>query len=279
MWDLTQPIREGMPTYPGDPSVTVEPVATVAADGYAVRAVSLGSHTGTHVDAPAHVFADGRTLDDYPPERFVFDAVRVDCRDLDARARIPPERVPPAGSDCVVFHTGWDDHWTTPQARDHPYLAPETARACVERGLAVATDTLSPDPTPSANGERGVDPTAPDSAAGSDSVDDADSTGEPGSTADSGSTDDADSTADSGSTDDADSTADSGSTDGHEPTDDGPEPDGVPAHETLLGADRLIVENLRGLDRVPDRFELRAVPLALGGDGAPVRAVAVAHDD
>ena len=53
------------------------------------------------------------------------------------------------------------------------------------------------------------------------------------------------------------------------------EPEGVPAHHALLGAGRLIVENLTNLSALPERFELRAYPLKLaGGDGAPVRAVA-----
>ena len=53
------------------------------------------------------------------------------------------------------------------------------------------------------------------------------------------------------------------------------EPAGVQAHHALLGNDCLIVENLRALSQLPTRFELRAYPLALGGDGAPVRAVGV----
>ncbi len=53
------------------------------------------------------------------------------------------------------------------------------------------------------------------------------------------------------------------------------EPTDFPAHEALCGADRLIVENLRGLGRLPERFELAAYPLAIAdGDGSPVRAVA-----
>ncbi|WP_123533861.1 cyclase family protein [Halosimplex salinum] len=53
------------------------------------------------------------------------------------------------------------------------------------------------------------------------------------------------------------------------------EPEGFPVHEALLGADRLIVENLRGLDRLPDRFVLHAYPHRFeGADASPVRAVA-----
>jgi len=58
------------------------------------------------------------------------------------------------------------------------------------------------------------------------------------------------------------------------------EPTDQPAHAAICGAELLILENLRGLDRLPARFELRATPLRIrGGDGSPVRAVAhVPHD-
>ncbi|MFA9501878.1 cyclase family protein [Natrinema sp. H-ect1] len=210
--DLTQPIETGMQTYPGDPPVAVHPHATHADDGARVSSLKCGSHTGTHVDAPAHTEPDGRTLAAYPLERFVFDAVRVDCRDLEAREPIPASRVPDGDTDLAAFWTGWDAHWGTDRYLEHPYLSPAAAETCAERGLDVAVDTLNPDPTPT-------------EGAGAD------------------------------------------------------EPDGAPAHHALLGDDRLILENLTGLEAVGERFELRAYPLALAGDGAPVRAVGVRGGD
>lgn len=60
------------------------------------------------------------------------------------------------------------------------------------------------------------------------------------------------------------------------PTDDAAadEPDGVPAHHELLGAGQFIVENLHLPVDLPSRFTLRAYPLRVDADGAPVRAVA-----
>ena len=53
------------------------------------------------------------------------------------------------------------------------------------------------------------------------------------------------------------------------------EPEGFPVHHALLGAELSIIENLRGLDGLPERFRLYAFPLPIAaGDGAPVRAVA-----
>jgi kynurenine formamidase len=208
--DLSQPVETGMQTYPGDPAVRVEPASAYPEESCRVEALSCGSHTGTHVDAPSHTEPDGRTLGSYDLSRFVLDAVRVDCRDLDAREPVPAERVPTADADCAVFWTEWDEYWGTERYLDHPYVPPETAERCAERGLAVAVDTLNPDPTPT---ER----------AGDD------------------------------------------------------EPAGFAAHHALLGADCLVYENLTDLAAVGERFELRALPLKLDSDGAPVRAVGVAR--
>ncbi|WP_135664514.1 cyclase family protein [Halorhabdus rudnickae] len=151
MHDLTHPIETGMQTYPGDPAVSVEPVATHETDGYRESSLSMGSHTGTHVDAPAHIVADGRTLAEFALDTFVRTAQVVDCRDFDAREAIPADRVPAVAPDvdCLVFWTGWDEHWNTDRYLDHPSLSPAAAQRCAEQGLAVAIDTLNPDPTPS----------------------------------------------------------------------------------------------------------------------------------
>lgn len=211
MYDLSHPIVDGMRTFPGDPEVRIAPAREFAADGYRVTELGCGSHTGTHVDAPAHTEPEGKPLDAFPVDRFAVTAVCVDCRDLSARDPIPPDRVPAVDAGCVVFHTGWDDHWASERYHDHPFLDPETARLCADRDYDVGTDTLSPDPTP-----------RPDARDG--------------------------------------------------------DTDGFPAHHALLGNGRLVFENLTGLARVPERFELRAHPLPLGGDGAPVRAVGVPLD-
>ena len=59
IFDISVPIRTGMVTYPGDPQVRLERVASIA-DGAAanVSKLDLGVHSGTHVDAPVH-FIEG----------------------------------------------------------------------------------------------------------------------------------------------------------------------------------------------------------------------------
>ena len=149
--DLTHPIETGMTTFPGDPDVSVEPLATAESDGYRVSEIRCGSHTGTHIDAPSHVGLDG-SLDLFDPGRFVFDARVVDCTGCEPREPIGPSALPSDdGGEMVLVRTGWDDHWGTVRYLDHPYLTLEAADRCVEAGWSIGLDTLNPDPTPSGN--------------------------------------------------------------------------------------------------------------------------------
>jgi arylformamidase len=152
--DLTQPIRTGMPVYPGDPSVEVRPALTAAADTVNVSYVHLGSHTGTHVDAPLHVGDDLPDLDAVPLERFVGPAVLVDARGAAARSAIGADVLAPVRERLrpgvvVLVVTGWSDHWDTPDYLAHPWVSADLAGDLLAVGVrTVAVDTISVDFTP-----------------------------------------------------------------------------------------------------------------------------------
>jgi arylformamidase len=61
--DISLPIMPGMPLWPGDPSPALEPVTTLECHGVQVSRLVLGTHTGTHMDAPRHFIPGGRTVD------------------------------------------------------------------------------------------------------------------------------------------------------------------------------------------------------------------------
>src|SRR2546430_16859755 len=86
-----------MPVYRGNPVVRTRPLMTLEKDGVRVSELRLGSHTGTHVDAPSHFIKGGKAIDRVDPERFIGPAWVADLRrvrggigaiDL-AKARIP----------------------------------------------------------------------------------------------------------------------------------------------------------------------------------------------
>ncbi|WP_084478906.1 cyclase family protein [Nocardia jejuensis] len=149
--DLSVPLRSGMPVYPGDPQVVIEPALRVRTDGVNVLHLDLGSQTGTHVDAPRHIDDALPALDALPLDRFVGPAVVVDARGLAPRAAIGRDRFEGRvrAGHIVLIATGWSRHWGSDAYLEHPHLTPEAATYLVDSGVrTVGIDALSVDPTP-----------------------------------------------------------------------------------------------------------------------------------
>ena len=137
--------------FPGDPVPAFAPASTIAVDGYNVQHVALGTHTGTHVDAPYHVRADGARIDELSIDQFVTPAAIVDLRGLPLRSAISRSDLAgtlwPSGG-AAVLHTGWSRHRGTARYFDHPFLTPDAAQFLLDAGVrTLALDTPNPDPT------------------------------------------------------------------------------------------------------------------------------------
>lgn len=151
IYDVSVPIRAGMPVYAGDPPVTLERVAAIAAGDEAnVTRVSFGAHTGTHVDAPLHFDDAGAAVDALPLDVLVGAAHVVDATaarsDLDAAtlARLAI----PYGADRVLFKTSNSALWERDEfVPEFVSIAPDGAAALLERGVRlVGIDYLSVGP-------------------------------------------------------------------------------------------------------------------------------------
>ncbi len=116
--DLTHVIEEGMPVYPVTEPPSFEPANTYERDGFKETRISMFTHTGTHMDPPAHLFAGGATLDAFPPDQFIGKALVIDCTGLGEGEPITTERLEPYGqkvgdADFLLFRLGWDARWGT----------------------------------------------------------------------------------------------------------------------------------------------------------------------
>src|SRR5919108_3534123 len=70
--DVSVPLATGIPTYPGNPEFELQPVKRIAEGGSSnVSRLILGTHTGTHVDAPRHFFDDGAGVDELALELLI----------------------------------------------------------------------------------------------------------------------------------------------------------------------------------------------------------------
>ncbi len=148
--DLSQPLRTGMPVFPQDPEVSLEPAGALAP--WRVTRLGLGTHSGTHIDAASHYVPDGTTIDRYPLERFVLPAcvAPVQAGPGEAIHWDSLQAVLPAELDglAVLLHTGWDRYWGDDAAARHPFLGEDAASALAASGTAlVGTDALNVDAT------------------------------------------------------------------------------------------------------------------------------------
>lgn len=72
IWDVSVPVRNGGVVYPGNPPISITPVQSIAqGDTANVSRIDLGSHTGTHVDAPLHFMDGGAGVDELPLDALV----------------------------------------------------------------------------------------------------------------------------------------------------------------------------------------------------------------
>ena len=145
--DLTHPVRESIPAYfPWHPPTVLERTASYAENSCVVTRLSIGTHTGTHIDAPSHIFEGMHTIDGYDPSLWYLDA-----RVLDFTPRSPRQEITLADlkrkrlrkGGAVILKTGWDryfgrlDYYAT-----YPPLGTEAAQYLVRCGVrAVASDT------------------------------------------------------------------------------------------------------------------------------------------
>lgn len=139
-----------MPVWPGDPAVSFAPESHLSRDGsHTVRLTRmlLGSHTGTHMDAPAHFIEGGKTLDQMPLERLVGQAEVVELRGVRAITREHLETRNWSGVERVLFKTDNSDHWNDGEFYEQfVYLEAEAAQYLVNRDIRlVGIDYLSID--------------------------------------------------------------------------------------------------------------------------------------
>ena len=146
--DVSVPIRDAMAVYRGNPPVRIRPAMTLPADGVNLSELCLGSHSGTHVDAPSHFIKRGRGVDRLGLDRFIGPAYVADLRRVKvgiSAADLTKARIP-RGSRRVLLRTSNSRWWHPARAfrTDFVYLAPDGADWLVERGVElVGIDYLS----------------------------------------------------------------------------------------------------------------------------------------
>ena len=211
VFDLSHPLGENTPAYPGTEPPRISDACTVEKDGFAEKLLRFYSHAGTHVDAPSHMIEGAATIEALDAGRFVGSGCVVDLSRM-GRSRIEiagleGERDRIARAEFVLLRSGWADRWgDASYFSGYPVLSIEAARWLAEFPLkGLGADMISFDEM-------------------------------------------------------------------HSTT--------MDAHKVFLAKGMILVENLTGLERLIGReFVFSCLPLKIsGGDGSPVRAVALLEE-
>lgn len=140
--DLSQPFFHNGAYNPDLPLPTIQLVRHVISDGFRLEELNLCTHVGTHMDAPAHVFAEAASIDQYPLERLHGTAIPVDVRELGEEAAITAhvlssyhERL--VEGTIALLVTGWGERRgsTDWYVNRSPWLDRSGAQWLVDQGV------------------------------------------------------------------------------------------------------------------------------------------------
>jgi kynurenine formamidase len=148
--DMSQPFDGDVPHSAALPAPELEPIRTVERDGVNAQWIGTPTHVGTHVDAPRHMIADGATIDEFPPARFVGEATVADVA-RETSEPIGVDEVAAAADDVragdiLLVRTGWGQRYGREEYERYPWLAPAVGDWLLEQGVKLlAVDAPSPD--------------------------------------------------------------------------------------------------------------------------------------
>src|SRR5882724_1807135 len=149
--ELSHPWDAEAPSLPGHPAPTILRSISHATQGVMTHRITTVMHTGTHVNAPAHLIAGAARVGELPLDRFFGGGVvlsvpkgeweLIEADDLERAGRVEP-------GDVVVVDTGWHERYSDSQEYFGlaPGLSQGAAEWLVEQGARlVAVDTPSVD--------------------------------------------------------------------------------------------------------------------------------------
>lgn len=144
--DLSIPITASMPVYPGDPATKIELKGELQKDGFEDHYLSIGTHAGTHIDAPKHMLENGKSLDQFPLDKFTGNGVCINIEnnqfDLSQIKQVAIEK-----DDIVFFYTGMSNHFGKPNYfESYPAIPEDVVTYLVEKEIKIiGVDTCSVD--------------------------------------------------------------------------------------------------------------------------------------
>lgn len=148
--DLTHTIEEGITTFATHwhPVVEINQVGRLHQEGRETCKISLGSHTGTHIDAPSHFIAGANGVDKIPLDKLYGSVKIIDFSHLPKAYGISAQDLEKFElQEKMIFRFDWCKYWCTKDFyNNYPYLTEDAAQYLVSKNVKLlGIDTPSPD--------------------------------------------------------------------------------------------------------------------------------------
>ena len=136
--DLSQPIDDHMPTYPGDPSIRLVKIKSFAYDGYTNFQLETGMHSGTHLDGPMHLTDRDKLISEFPLESFCGEGCILDVRG-ESVISMKDEYLYRIKKNCILLlYTGHDQKYGTNEYyHKQPEIHPELAEFLISQNQLI----------------------------------------------------------------------------------------------------------------------------------------------
>lgn len=144
--DISVSLESGMVHWPGDPVIQIKRVLNIdKGDDCNVSRLLIGSHTGTHMDAPLHFLRDGKGLDQMPIDTTIGPARVIEIKDKESIKAQELKANKIRKGERILFKTINSRHWKNNTFRkDFVYIAQDAAWYLAQQKVCiVGIDYLS----------------------------------------------------------------------------------------------------------------------------------------
>ena len=150
--DLSFPIYEGMQTFSSrnHPFTEISQLARHGIENRETRKITIGSHTGTHIDAPRHFIPNGNTIDKINLDHLVGDFSIADLKKIKKKninSEILESKLGSKPKKRILLNFGWDiNYGKSNYYRDSPFLDKSACQWLIKKKCALlGMDIPSPD--------------------------------------------------------------------------------------------------------------------------------------
>lgn len=117
--DITVPLKENTKVYPGDPEFKLKQIFTVEKDSFNLCSLSLGTHTGTHIDAPLHFFNTKESIADLDLKYLITNSLVADVSGLNSIDEKFISGLKLKGINSILFKTNGKNIYLTQSGAEY----------------------------------------------------------------------------------------------------------------------------------------------------------------